>query len=94
MELDLKFRSKGKAQLGDYELEPWCRSCRPTWWGLAMRLPNPGAVPDNAAKSMSSDPIHDFAWHRQHRSLRRIRWVDIAMIAAWSAFVGWMLLRH
>jgi hypothetical protein len=55
---------------------------------------NPAAGPENATKSASPDPIHDFAWHRQHRSRRRVRWVDVAMIATWAAFVGWVLLHH
>jgi hypothetical protein len=59
-----------------------------------MTLTNPAAGAENATKSARSDPIHDFTWHRQHRSRRRVRWVDIAMIAAWTGFVGWMLLHH
>jgi hypothetical protein len=59
-----------------------------------MTLTNPAAGPENPTDSAPSDSIHDFAWHRQHRSRRRVRWVDIAMIAAWAAFVGWMLLHH
>jgi hypothetical protein len=58
-----------------------------------MTLTNPSAGPEDAIKA-SSDPIRDFAWHRQHRSRRSVRWVDIAMIAAWVAFAGWILLHH
>jgi hypothetical protein len=55
---------------------------------------NTAAAPDDTTESSSSDPIHDFAWHRRHRSRRRVRWVDVAVIAAWGAFVGWVLLHH
>jgi hypothetical protein len=46
---------------------------------------------DDATQAASCGPVHDFAWHRQHRSRRRVRPVDIAMIAAWAAFLGWCL---
>jgi hypothetical protein len=46
---------------------------------------------DNATQAATSGPVHDFAWHRQHRSRRRVRPVDIAIITAWAAFLGWCL---
>jgi hypothetical protein len=66
----------------------------PLWWGLAMTLINSRIGSENATNTASSDPVHDFAWHRQHRSRRSVRLVDIAMVAAWAAFVGWMLFHH
>jgi hypothetical protein len=55
------------------------------------RAIDPSAGWDDATQAASSGPVHDFAWHRQHRSQRRVRPVDIAMIAAWAAFLGWCL---
>jgi hypothetical protein len=46
---------------------------------------------DNATQAAAPGPVHDFAWHRQHRSRRRVRPVDIAIITAWAAFLGWCL---
>jgi hypothetical protein len=55
------------------------------------RAIDPSADWDNAPQAATSGPAHDFAWHRQHRSRRRIRPVDIAIITAWAAFLGWCL---
>jgi hypothetical protein len=55
------------------------------------RVIDPSVGWDNATQTASSGPVHDFAWHRQHRSRRRVRPVDIAVITAWAAFLGWCL---
>jgi hypothetical protein len=55
------------------------------------RAIDPSADWDNATQAAASGPVHDFAWHRQYRSRRRVRPVDIAMITAWAAFLGWCL---
>jgi hypothetical protein len=66
----------------------------PGRWGFAMTLTDPSARQGNATHAVSSDTVHDFAWHRQHRSRRSLRLVDIAMIAGWAAFAGWILFYH
>jgi hypothetical protein len=70
-----------------------------------MTLTNPSATDSDATDASagwddatqmasSSGSVHDFAWHRQHRSRRRVRPVDVAIIASWAAFLGWCLLYH
>jgi hypothetical protein len=34
--------------------------------------------------------FHDFKWHRQHRGRRNVQFVDVVMVLAWAALVGWM----
>jgi hypothetical protein len=62
--------------------------------GHGMTLTDPNASRENVIQAVSSDPIHDFTWHRHHRSRRKIRLVDLAMITAWGTFIGWILFHH
>jgi hypothetical protein len=44
--------------------------------------------------SDDSGPVHDYAWHRKHRTRRGGQWIDLVMVAGWTALVGWGLLRQ
>jgi hypothetical protein len=90
---------RGKAPARGTGLGPYPGSLRmpidrPGWWGVAMTSTDSSAGRENASEAVSSDPVHDFAWHRRHRSRRSVRLVDMAIIAGWGAFAGWILLHH
>ena len=44
--------------------------------------------------SVQSEPFHDFKWHRQHRGRRNVQLVDVVMVLAWAALVGWVLFQQ
>jgi hypothetical protein len=59
----------------------------PWWYGGA-------SMTTIERNSDDSGPVHDYAWHRTHRTRRGGQWIDVVMLAGWAALVGWVLLRQ